>query len=397
MNQNLEQTASAAAYDVIVVGGGLVGAACALAMSQQKLAVALVESRDEMLTGSPELDSRIYAISPGNAAWLEALDVWNRIAPHRICPIENMQVHGDEPQARIEFDAYEAHVGRLGYIVEDGMLQQALWQRLQQSDVKLLTGAVCTWASWQEGQAELSLENGLVLTAKLLVAADGAGSWLRAQAGTAVTKQDYKQMAVVANFEAALPHSKIARQWFRRDGVLAWLPLPEQRISMVWSAPESHARKLLALDRQSLAQAVAAAGDNELGTLETITEARTFPLGLQMAQDMVKPRLALIGDAAHVIHPLAGQGVNLGFRDAAALAQTFAQRNLRQDPGDYMLLRRYERARKTDIMAARYLTDGLYRLFASEQPVLARFRNRGLQVVERLSLVKRRLIQQAML
>ena len=387
-----------AEYDIIVLGGGLVGSACTLALQRQGLKVALVERGSAQENIADEtLDDRIYAITPGNAAWLRSLDVWQKLEPRHVCPIDRMQVHGDSDAASIDFDADEAHVERLGYIVESKRLQQALWNALRESDAALLTDTVCAGVVWQAEAAALSLADGRRLTASLLVAADGADSWLRMQAGIEASFHDYGQMGVVANFASALPHGNTARQWFRDDGVLAWLPLPGQRISMVWSTATARVEQLLALNAEGLAQAVAVAGGLELGTLQALNAARAFPLRLQTAQHLVRSGLALIGDAAHIIHPLAGQGVNLGFRDAIALAQTLAGRNSRQRLGDIMLLRRYERARKTDMLAMRGLTDGLQRLFSSEQPGIRQARNWGLRLTERLPLLKRRLIRQATL
>ena len=215
------------------------------------------------------------------------------------------------------------------------------------------------------------------------------------EAGIAVTTHDYGQMGVVANFLTELPHAQIARQWFRPDGVLAWLPLPGKRISIVWSVSSEYAEHLLQLDHAALAETVAAAGNHELGALSMINAPLAFPLNLQTAQVLIKPRLVLLGDAAHTIHPLAGQGVNLGFRDVIALAETLSQRK-QQNLGNVMLLRRYERARKTDMMAMRYLTDGLYQMFASEQPLVRKIRGWGLGFIDQQAWVKKRLIKQAM-
>ena len=359
-------------FDIVVVGGGLVGAACALALCRQGWAVALVESRPADAAPDSTLDDRIYAISPGNAAWLQNLGVWQMLDPQYLCSIDRMQVHGDANAARIDFDADEAHVDNLGHIVENKRLQHALWQGLRQSDAVLLTGIACSAATWQDSAATLTLADGRSLTAQLLIAADGAESWLRTQADIGVHRHDYAQMGVVANFDTAVAHGNTARQWFRPDGVLAWLPLSGQRMSMVWSTSMAHADQLLALDAGALADEVTAAGSQALGELRTLNKAQAFPLRLQTAERLVQPGLALVGDAAHTIHPLAGQGVNLGFRDVISLTQTLAQRHPRQLLGDIMLLRRFERARKTDMLAMRALTDGLQRLFAADQPLVRR-------------------------
>lgn len=385
-------------FDVLIVGGGLVGAACALALRQQNLAVGLVESRaPQPMAPDAGFDTRIYAISPGSANLLDRLGVWKKLDPERICPIENMQVRGDAAGSGLDLRAYEAHVSGLGFIVENRALQQVLWQALTKNGVTVLSSHDCLSAIWSSDKAELALGDGSVLRTGLLIAADGAHSWLRAQADIAVDSHDYEQMAVVANFEVELSHAQTARQWFSCEGVLAWLPMPGQHVSMVWSTSSEHAQQLLALSKEALSETVAAAGHHELGKLRCLTQAQAFPLRMQTAQNLARPGLVLIGDAAHTIHPLAGQGVNLGFRDVSTLAQVLATRHPQQDVGDFMLLRRYERARKTDMMAMRFLTDGLYRLFANDQLLVRRLRNWGLAFTDRQDFLKQRLVKQALL
>jgi ubiquinone biosynthesis UbiH/UbiF/VisC/COQ6 family hydroxylase len=248
---------------------------------------------------------------------------------------------------------------------------------------------------WRSDQARVQLADGRHLSAKLIVAADGGSSWTRGQAGITAQAHEYEQMGVVANFETELPHQHIARQWFSADGVLAWLPLPGNRISIVWSTSNNHAEHLQGLEAEDLVAEVAEAGKKMLGNMRLITPAVAFPLALQTAQQLVKPRLVLIGDAAHLLHPLAGQGVNLGFRDAIALVQTLLGRKPMQDIGNMMLLRRYERARKTDMMAMQYMTHGLHSLFASQQPMVNKLRNWGLALTNRQVALKKYLIKQA--
>ena len=204
-------------------------------------------------------------------------------------------------------------------------------------------------------------------------------------------------MGAVANFETIKPHQHVARQWFREDGVLAWLPLAGNRISMVWSTGKAHAQELLDLSPEKLSGCVAEAGQHVLGELRLITPAAAFPLSRQRVDTLIKPRLVLIGDAAHVIHPLAGQGVNLGFRDAETLAKILLQCNAYQDIGDVMLLRRYERSRKADMMAMQHVTDGLQKLFGSSRPLLKKMRNWGLRLTDSQLTFKKRLVAQAMM
>jgi ubiquinone biosynthesis UbiH/UbiF/VisC/COQ6 family hydroxylase len=234
-----------------------------------------------------------------------------------------------------------------------------------------------------------------MLNSRLLVGADGADSWVRAHAAIEVEMRRYHQTAVVANFATTKAHRGTAYQWFRRDGVLALLPLPDARVSLVWSTTEEHAAQLLKLAREELAAQLVAASHGMLGDLTMITPAAAFPLRLQRVRQLVMPRLALAGDAAHNVHPLAGQGVNLGFRDARELAQVLLERGAQADCGDYHLLRRYERARREDIVATQFTTDLLQRLFNNEINWLAELRNFGLRLTNRRSQLKNLLVQHA--
>lgn len=386
-----------AATDVIVVGGGLVGASCALALTQQGLSVILLDSKPSSGNLPKQAwDSRIYAISPGNAVWLQSLGVWDMLDCERVCVIDGMQIWADANDAPLEFISYEANATSLGFIVENQQLQYALRSALERAGITLLTGVECTELRVEREKAVLKTSDGRCLETKLVIAADGGNSWLRAQADIPVQSHDYRQMGVVANFETELPHQNIARQWFHEDGVLAWLPLPDNRISMVWSAGNDKARYLLSLDADALAMEVAMAGVNKLGLLKTITAAVAFPLIMQTARQLVQPRLALVGDAAHQIHPLAGQGVNLGFRDVIALTGVLEEKNTHQDIGDVVLLRHYERARKTDMLTMRHLTHGLHSLFANEQAMVKKLREWGVSLTNRQPGLKRYLIKRAL-
>ena len=384
-------------FDVIIVGGGLVGVSLALALRPAGLSVALIEPQPpKPLPGDDSWDSRVYAISPGSAAFLESCGAWSGVPQERITRVEAMQIYGDDNRARLDFSAYEAGLRELAFIVENRLLQGALWQCVQHSEqVRAFCPARCATVDWNGDRARLMLEDGTELTGGLMVGADGADSWLRAQAGIKVRPRDYGQLGVVANFAADEPHRGIAYQWFRRDGVLALLPLPGNRVSMVWSTAAPHGRELLAMASHDLACEVEAASQHALGGLQLVTPAAAFPLRLQHVENIVKSRLALVGDAAHNVHPLAGQGVNLGFRDARELATVLAERGAQDDCGDYALLRRYERARKEDILALQFTTDTLQKLFNNEAVWLSRTRNLGLKLVNRLPQLKGILVRQA--
>ena len=384
-------------FDVIVIGGGLVGASLALRLAATELAVAVVEAREPQ-TAVPGTgwDSRIYALSPGSVDYLAACGGWAGVDSDRVMAVEDMRIFGDDAQSELDFSAYEAGLRELAVIVENRQLQCALWRALQaRPAVQLFAPAACAALTIDENAAELALADGCKLRGRLVVGADGGDSWVRAEAGIAIEGRAYAQTAVVANFDTATPHRGIAHQWFRRDGILALLPLPGERVSMVWSTADEHAAELMALPHEELAAQVAAASAGALGALRVITPPAAFPLRLQRAREMVKSRIALVGDAAHNVHPLAGQGVNLGFRDARELAEVLAARGAQTDCGDYHLLRRYERARREDIAAMQLATDTLQRLFNNDSPMLARARNFGLRLTNRQSALKNFLVQHA--
>ena len=284
----------------------------------------------------------------------------------------------------------------LASIVENNRLNPALWRELRAAEhVRVHAPARCETLARDLDAATLTLADGTALVAQLIVAADGAESWVRHTAGIAAHPAPYGQLGVVANFAIERPHRGTAYQWFRHDGVLALLPLPGALVSMVWSTAESHGRELLQLTPQDLAGRVEAASMGALGALRVVTPPAAFPLQLQRVAQLVAPRLALVGDAAHNVHPLAGQGVNLGFRDARELGRVLAARGAQSDFGDYYLLRRYERARREDILAMQLATDGLQKLFASEQVWLGRARNLGLKLANLPTPVKQWLVHHA--
>ncbi|MCB5188467.1 FAD-dependent monooxygenase [Methylobacillus caricis] len=383
-------------FDIIVVGGGLVGTACAVALTLQGYRLAMIDRGHADKDVSPDWDSRIYAISPGNVAWLQSLGVWAKLDAARCCPIRNMDIWAGT-KASLEFDAYESSLPDLGVIVEGGRLQHALHQRLHELDVPRFSGIECEAVEFHPGSTVLADTAGKQWYASLFVAADGGGSWLRHQADITSQRHDYAQQGVVANFECQQSHQFRARQWFLDEEILAWLPLPGKRISMVWSAPNAKAEQLMQMDAVAFAQEVAAAGQHQLGDFRLITAPAAFPLLLQTPAALVKPGLVLVGDAAHQIHPLAGQGVNLGFRDIVALASALGAPNPVRMPGDIAALRRYERARKGDMMAMRVVTHGLHGLFAHEQPWIKKLRSWGLQQVNMHAGLKKHLIQQAII
>lgn len=388
-------------FDIVIIGGGLVGASLAAALKDSGLSLALVESQPAPApTNAPapenKWDNRLYAISPGSRNFLEQSGAWSLLDPGRVTPVEAMRVFGDAG-SELEFSAREMGVPELACILENRALQRALWQVLQQQDnLTLLHPARCATLRFAEDNAVLVLEDGRTLHAKLVVGADGRDSWVRNQAGISAAPLDYKQHGVVANFITEKPHHNIAYEWFQPDSILALLPLSGNRVSMVWTVSPEQSAQLLALSHDELCAQVADASHRQLGKLEIMTPPAAFPLRLLILPNISAPRVALIGDAAHNMHPLAGQGVNTGFRDARQLANTLLARGAQDDCGDAQLLRRYERKRKEDIYSVQAVTYGLKHLFNNDNPLLRSLRNIGLNTTNHLSPVKRRLIQHAL-
>ena len=382
-------------FDVLIIGGGLVGASLAAALKPSGLTVALVEAQP--ITASEQgWDSRIYAISPGSAAFLTECGAWSELDMSRVQPVEQMRVFGDEG-AELDFSAYQLGAPELAFILESRMLQKSLWQGLQQQDnLTLFHPARCANLVWHEEAACLTLQDGRDVQAKLVVGADGGNSWVRQQADMDATATPYQQHAVVANFSTEIPHRSTAFQWFQADGILALLPLPQQQVSMVWSVNTEKSEALLHLPHEELCAQVAAVSQHILGALQLLTPPVSFPLRLLKLAQIIKPRLALIGDAAHNVHPLAGQGVNLGFRDARQLAQILLQRGAQPDCGHLQLLRRYQRSRQEDIVSMQMTTDMLKKLFNNSNPLLRSARNFGLATTNRIAPLKKLLARHAL-
>ena len=382
--------------DLIVVGGGATGAS--LVCAARGLSITLVSAtrpaNDRVAT--EEYDSRVYALSPGSVSFLRSINVWESIPAHRLTPVRSMRVYGDSEGARIEFDAYRAGVSELAWIVEDRELQAGLWRAMHTQDaLEIVPPARCA-ALRIDQAAHLTLEDGRQLEAKLIVGADGADSFVRQAAGIVASGKKYAQAAVVANFACERPHDCRALQWFQGGPVLALLPLPGNHVSMVWSLPEPHASRLIGLAPEALAEEVSMASRRTLGALKIVSPPQLFPLRHLTAERMVLPRLALVGDAAHVIHPLAGQGLNLGLQDAHALGEVLVTREPVRDAGDVRMLRRYERGRGEAILAMRTAVHGLYSLFNAEGAAAHRLRNSGLNLTDRFAVLKNTLLRHAL-
>ncbi|MBS1210927.1 MAG: ubiquinone biosynthesis hydroxylase family protein [Proteobacteria bacterium] len=370
-------------FDILIVGGGLAGASLACALRGSRFRVGLIERQSPVLASG--WDARIYAISPVNVAFLQRCGAWDHLPRERIVPVEKMDVRGDAGGA-LAFSAYECGLQALAWIVESGRMAEELWQTARrQPNISVLCPASPVALSIDAEAATLRLEDGRQLSAGLVVAADGVNSWVRTQAGITTEMRPYGELGVVANFKCEKPHFGTAFQWFRPDGVLAYLPLPGNQISIVWSTPEAHAQELLALGPEDFCARVAEAGGQQLGSLELVTPPAGFPLRWMKAQTLAAPRLALIGDAAHAVHPLSGHGINLGFQDAQALADVLLALPAFRDCGDVTALQRYARARAEETLLVRGATDGLQRLFRTDLAPLNFLRNAGMNLVGAIS------------
>lgn len=380
-------------FDLIIVGGGLAGAAMAVALRRSHLKIALLEQSAPRQPGG--WDQRIYAYSPASATFLADLGVWEHLDRTRLTPVGEMQIHGDAG-GTLRFTAHESGVSELAWIGESSQVHLELWESLKrQHNVTLVCPGIPDALNVCEHGVTVRLQDGRVLSAALVVGADGRDSWVRHEAGIGVAVEPYGEMGVVANFRSEQAHRGTAFQWFMREGVLAWLPLADGMVSMVWSAADALAAELLALPEHKFCDRVAAAGGYRLGRFELVTARAAFPLRLMRTEAVVRPRIALIGDAAHAIHPLSGHGINLGFQDARALAEVLGALPAWRDPGELSVLRSYARSRAEEPFLLQYVTHGLSRLFGSGNPLLATLRNTGLNLTSQLPVLKSMLVRYA--
>jgi 2-octaprenylphenol hydroxylase len=385
--------------DVIVVGAGMVGAATALALGQAGLQVALLDQRAPQPDWkTEEFDRRVSAITRASQQFFEELGAWPGIVAERLAPYREMQVWDASGDGAIHFDSADIGEPDLGHIIENRVILKALHGQLAATETVQTRWSVELQAMQRDDtSARLELRDGATLEARLIVGADGAASWVRRTAGIVVTGWDYDHVAVVATVKPAQHHRDTAWQRFLPSGPLAFLPLPDGYCSIVWSTSPEHAALLIDMDDADFARELQGAFENRLGPIEQTSARAGFPLRSFETRHYVKTRLALVGDAAHTIHPLAGQGVNLGLADARALRDVLvAARDRRRDPGARTSLRRYERWRRADNRGMLLAMDGFKRLFSSEHPLLRRARNLGLNLTDHLPPLKNLIMQQAM-
>jgi 2-octaprenylphenol hydroxylase len=386
--------------DICIVGNGVIGKAAALGLAQAGWKVTLIApGANKPSPLSADWDVRVYAVNQVARTLLTQLRVWDALDHARIAPVDAMDVHGDADGAHITFDAYSARQDALAWIVEDRNVNAGLDAALRFANNITVIDARATTLIADDQKATLSLNNGQVIEAPLIIGADGGTSWVRGQCDIGLDYRSYGQRGVVTNFSCTKPHHGVAYQWFTaEEGIIALLPLPDNQVSLVWSAPHPLADVLMQEGAEQIAARLGAYADAPLGTLTPLvpTQVRDFPLSLIKPHAAIGTRVALIGDAAHVVHPLAGHGMNLGFADVVALLSILGTQSSQIDCGDERLLRRYARARKEEVLLMQVTTDGLARLFGTNFEPVRVLRNLGLNLVNQLPVLKRSLIAQAL-
>lgn len=386
-------------FDVVVAGGGMVGSALGCALSMEGFRVAVVELREPRLSWpAEEVDLRVSALTRASQRVLENLGAWEHIRQLRASPYGGMLVWDAAGRGRVRFDAAEIGEPDLGHIVENRVTQLALWERLGE------LGTATRFAPDRIRRVERTgptprvyLDGGAVLECQLVVAAEGANSPVREMAGIGSSGWAYDQHAIVATVWPEHHHGAVARQRFMPNGPLALLPIDDGRCSIVWSTAPAHAEHLMTLEDAAFCRELSEASEYALGAVTRVGPRGCFPLRLRNADHYVQPGLALVGDAAHGIHPLAGQGVNLGFLDMAALVDVLVEaRGTGRPLGSMATLRRYERARKGANIAMLGAMDAFKRLFSNRNIPLGLLRNLGLALADRSGPLKGLIIRRAL-
>lgn len=394
-------------FDILIVGGGMIGSALALGLSRQGWQVGLIEGAPAASLMAPaepansvdDFEPRVSAISLASQRLLEELGAWPKVQASRHCGYREMTVWDGDGTGRIHFDAAELHARSLGTIVENRNIVRALFESLSDSSVKLLDGVRVKAWSREQG---VELEDGRRLVARLVVGADGALSRLRQWSGLATREWDYDQQAIVCTVRTSQNHRYTAWQRFSPTGPLAFLPLlneagDEHFCSIVWSQDTLEARRLMALETESFRKELEAAIERELGEVLAVSRRFAFPLRQRHAKDYIADGLALVGDAAHTIHPLAGQGANLGYGDVRALLEELERaRELGLAPDDASVLARYQRRRKGENLAMMAAMEGFKQLFARDELPVRWLRNTGMRWLNQLAPLKNRIAAEAM-
>ncbi|HLB42704.1 MAG TPA: UbiH/UbiF/VisC/COQ6 family ubiquinone biosynthesis hydroxylase [Gammaproteobacteria bacterium] len=380
-------------YDIIIVGGGVVGLTLACALAQRtSLTIAILESESQLAVwSSSQSYVRVSAITLVSQRIFQALGVWEDIQNKRVSPFKKIHVWDAKECSEIDFNCEEISESVLGFIIENNLIQSVLEQKIKQySSITLYLPILLNELIEEENGIKLIATNEEMFNTKLLVAADGAHSWARQHANIAVDQYDYQQQAIVATVETSLPHQLTARQVFLETGPLAFLPLNEpNKLSIVWSLPIAEAKHYVSVDEEIFNYSLSRAFEYKLGDVKLLSKRYLFPLSKQQAQQYVKSHIALVGDAAHVIHPLAGQGINMGLLDAASLLDVIVDAlNKNRCFSSYSTLRYYERWRKADNVAMQVGIDIIKHLFASHHQPVQVLRSSGLKIINQVACIK---------
>ncbi len=384
-------------FDLVIVGGGMVGLALAASLRKTPLHIAVIESFPPQ-TSTEQITNRVSALNLASQNLLTELGVWSNLTAIRATAYNDMDVWEKDSFAKIEFSGKSLGLTHLGHIVENHLIQHTLWQNvLSQKNAEILTALPQTVAV-TDSNAIMTLNNGHMLSAKLIVGADGANSWVRKQADIPLVFRDYGHHALVCNVKTEEPHQNTARQIFAGESILAFLPLHNANLcSIVWSQPPKQAEYLTQCTEEEFNKALTVAFDGKLGLCQVKSARSSIPLTARYARDFAKKRIALVGDAAHTIHPLAGLGVNLGFQDVISLAQEIKKNlSMNVDIGEYRYLRHYERWRKTEAVKMLVAMQGLKDLFNGTNPIKKLVRGIGLSTTNQLTPLKEQLIKQAL-
>ncbi len=384
--------------DVIIIGAGIVGLTCACALANTSLKVTVIDACTQRPVFSEgEYDMRVSAITRASQTIFHNLGAWELMRGLRVSPYREMYVWDDN--GSIHFDSAYVGESELGYIVENTVIQQVLRQQVERANnIDLIYGCILHSIDVSKHGVTLQTDDNHILQSRLVIGADGVHSWLRQQCGVEQRQWSYQQTAIIATINTEKPHQLTAWQRFMPDGPLALLPLADSHdCSIVWSAATARANELLSLSDTQFADAVANACEHRLGEINIVSSRQSFPLTMRHSKQYVLPNIAFIGDAAHSLHPLAGQGANLGILDAACLAQTLQQAHRKgRDIASLATLQRYARWRRGHNWEMILAMEGFKRLFSNDVPWIKRLRNRGLTMTNRLPLVKQAIIRRAM-
>ncbi len=382
--------------DALIVGAGMVGSACALALARQGLDVSVID-RDHLNQNAEAEPRRVSAINLASENILRHLEVWDEILASLPQTFERIEVQDEGSSGTISFDAADLGLTHLGCIISNAAITRALHHSLDEEQcVSLRFGQTATAIVSSGSSVTVTLETGEMISARILIGADGANSRVRELAGIAHQESSYDHTAIVATVQPELPHASCARQRFLASGPLAFLPLANEECSIVWSADTENAQQLLALDDEAFLLELAEAFEHRLGSIRKVSPRVKFPLVRRHAINYIGERIALIGDAAHTVHPLAGLGANQGFADAAALFEVISNASLQnRDLASQSVLRRYERWRRGENALVLKVMDGFHGLFGTDNTALSRLRGMGFNLTDNAPLIKEKLVRYA--